>query len=201
MKILFVNGSPRRSGNSDIVVNDLKVVATNLGVIFHEVRLREFTISHCNGCDLCHKQSVECSNNDDFTKELVSLILESDALYLVTPVYQGGVTGLMKDFMDRCEMFRHGRLLSEKLCGGAAIGGYAGGGQELSLMQIQYFSHICAMRYIASWGKTRSHLGGYCVAYDRGEVTKDTDGRTSCENVLVEMVRTFGRLDQKSEKS
>ena len=195
MKILFINGSPRVGGNSDIIAGKLAGVATTLGIDVSEIKLRECKIEHCSGCDLCHKKRGKCSNSDDFSGKLFPQILESDALYMITPVYQGGVTGLMKDFIDRCEMFRHGRLLQGKLCGGAAIGGYHGGGQELTLMQIQYFSHICAMRYIASWGKTRSHLGGYCVAYNRKEVLDDKDGIASCENVLVEMVTMFNCID------
>ncbi len=196
MKVLFVNGSPRVGGNSDVILDSLEKTATRIGVSFISIKLVKHNIKHCNGCDLCHKESGKCSNKDDFSKKLFPKILESDALYLVSPVYQGGVTGLMKDFIDRCEMFRHGRLLKNKLCGGAVVGGYAGGGQELALMQIQYFAHICAMKYVASWGKTRSHLGGHCIAYDRKEVAEDVDGITSCENVLIEMVNAYNCVDR-----
>ena len=191
MKVLLVNGSPRIGGNSDTLVKKLEESASQLDITCSELKLRECYIKHCTGCDLCHKESGKCGNKDDFSKSIFSMILEFQALYLISPVYQGGVTGLMKDFMDRCEMFRHGRLLKNKLCGGAVIGGYAGGGQELTLMQIQYFAHICAMRYIASWGKTRSHLGGHCIAYGRKEVEQDTDGMISCKNVLIEMVNAY----------
>ena len=68
------------------------------------------------------------------------------------------------------------------------IGGYAGGGQELTLMQIQYFTHITAMKYVASWGKTRSHVGGHCIAILKQEIMKNKEGIISCENVIRNMM-------------
>jgi len=153
--------------------------------------LRDLRINPCIGCFLCHTQHGKCSQKDDFLNIIFQKMIDSDAIYLVTPVYQGGVTSIMKNFMDRCEIYREGRLLKGKLCGGTAIGGYPGGGQELSLMQIQYFAHICAMRYVASWGNARSHLGGHCIAYLKGEIKDDKEGIISSKNVLLEMINCY----------
>jgi len=196
MKILFVNGSPRKNGNSDTIVQELIAYCIDNNVDYIDLKLREKQINSCIGCDSCHnKEKRKCSQNDDFTDETFRKVLDCDAIYIVSPVYQGGVTGIMKNFMDRCEMFRKGRLLKNKLCGGTAIGGYAGGGQELTLMQIQYYAHICAMKYIASWGKTRSHLGGHCIAYKKREVKNDNEGIKSSINVLSEMVKAFAQIN------
>lgn len=194
MKIIFVNGSPRCKGNSDTVIQYLERYCMENHIEYNELRLREKSINSCLGCNLCHQKAKQCSHNDDFSNEIFDIILDADAIMIVSPVYQGSVTGIMKNFMDRCEMFRKGRLLKNKLCGGVAIGGYSGGGQELTLMQIQYFAHICAMRYIASWGKVRSHLGGYCVAHEKQEVENDKDGLSSCENVIAEIVNCFSSI-------
>lgn len=189
MKLVIVNGSPRSGGNSDFISSEMQSHCAELNIKASSIVLREKEINFCTGCDICHNPGNKCSIKDQFSEHVFYEILEADALFLVSPVYQGGVTGIMKNFMDRCEMFRNGRLLYGKLCGGAAIGGYPGGGQELTLMQIQYFSHICAMRYVASWGKIRSHLGGHCIAYEKGEVSKDTDGIISCKNVISEIAK------------
>jgi len=194
MKLLLVNGSPRAGGNSDFVQDLLRQTSSNAGLEVREVRLREQIVGACCGCSRCHDGKGVCSMSDDFSSRISALIIESDSLILISPVYQGGVTGRMKNFMDRCEVFRKGRVLKGKLCGGVAIGGYPGGGQELTLMQIQYFAHICAMRYVASWGKQRSHLGGHCIAYERGEVAKDSEGLESAKNVVTELYNLFSSL-------
>lgn len=191
MKLLLVNGSPRIKGNSDAIIDELERYCIVNNIEFSTLRLREKSINPCIGCGSCHKEGRKCPHNDDFSNEIFSAIIETDAILLVSPVYQGGVTGTMKNFMDRCELFRKGRLLKDKMCGGVAIGGYAGGGQELTLMQIQHFAHICAMRYIASWGKIRSHLGGFCIAFEKQEVKKDKEGILSCKNVVLEMLNLF----------
>lgn len=191
MKVLFINGSPRIAGNSDILIEKLIQLASEQTIQATEIKLRDLRINPCIGCALCHTQHGKCSQKDDFLNIVFQKMLDADAVYLVTPVYQGGVTSIMKNFMDRCEIYREGRLLKGKLCGGTAIGGYPGGGQELSLMQIQYFAHICAMCYIASWGNMRSHLGGHCIAYHKGEIKRDKEGIISSKNVLLEMINRY----------
>lgn len=197
MKILFINGSPRVGGNSDFLIQKLTEFCYELGMESEEIKLRGLKIESCLACELCHEQNDSCPHKDDFVRVVFPKLREVEAVFLVSPVYQGGVTGAMKDFMDRCEMFRHGRLLHGKLCGGAAIGGYPGGGQELTLMQIQYFAHICAMRYVASWGKIRSHLGGHCIAFKKQEILNDLDGIDASRNVISEMAE-LGKLIKKN---
>lgn len=188
-KILIVNGSPRKNGNSDYVSAYLKTIFP--ASLFSEWKLRETKIEHCNGCELCSRgEGMVCSKRDGFL-EKAEWLLQFDGFLLISPVYQGGVTAQVKQWMDRCEMFRLGRRLKGKVCGGIAIGGYAGGGQELTLMQIQYFAHIAAMHYAASWGETRSHLGGHCIAGLKQEIIQDQDGLKSCENVVNQMVHSI----------
>lgn len=199
MKVLLINGSPRPGGNSDFVQDMMSQFGLSQEIETKSIKLREYNISPCCGCELCHKTG-DCSAKDDFLGTISALILEAAAMVVITPVYQGGVTGITKNFIDRCEMFRKGRLLRGKLCGGVAIGGYPGGGQELTLMQIQYFAHICAMRYVASWGKERSHLGGHCIAYSKREVEKDRDGLRSAKNVMVELLDLLNSLEKTKMK-
>lgn len=185
-KILVINGSPRLNGNTDYIVNYLKSKFTNIE--FCEWILRDTNIHYCLGCELCHDaNNIVCYNNDDFYFNS-SLILNSESILIISPVYQGGVSGLIKIWMDRCEMFRKGRLLKDKICGGIAVGGYEGGGQESTLIQIQTFAHITCMKYSPSLGSVRSHFGGYCVAYKKGEVKNDDSGLVTCENVIKNMI-------------
>jgi len=192
--IIIINGSPRVDGNSDFLSKRLADFCKDLQIDSRIIALRDHDIKYCSGCDFCHRNANTCSISDGFISRIMPALLDSRGLFLVSPVYQGGVTALMKTFMDRCEVFRKNRLLKGKFCGGAAIGGYPGGGQELTLMQMQYFSHICALTYIPSFGNVRSHLGGHCIAYHKGELEKDVDGIIACQNAISEMATHLKRL-------
>jgi len=190
VKILIINGSPRKGGNSDCIAQH--IISKFPEITFEEWKLRETNISCCIACERCGKKDNEyiCSQKDTFTEKL-KWIADFDAFLFITPVYQGGVTAQTKIWMDRCEAFRLGRKLKDKICGGIVVAGFPGGGQELALMQIQYFAHITAMRYVPSLGNTRSHFGGYCIAGERKEVLSDIDGLKSCENVVSNIVDLY----------
>lgn len=189
MKILIINGSPRKNGNSDSVAK--YIINKFPNVIFSEWKTREENISFCTACEYCgQNMELVCSRKDSFSEKL-NWIASFDAFLFITPVYQGGVTAQTKTWMDRCEAFRLGRKLKNKICGGIVIAGFSGGGQELTLMQIQSFAHITSMQYVPSFGNTRSHLGGYCIAGNKKEVLSDIDGLISCENVVSNMLDLF----------
>jgi len=191
MRILIINGSPRKEGNSDCVAQ--YIINKFPEITFEEWKVRDNPIACCIACERCGlDDKLVCSQKDSFAEKL-EWIAGFDAFLFITPVYQGGVTAQTKIWMDRCEAFRLGRKLKDKICGGLVIAGFPGGGQELTLMQIQHFAHITAMRYVPSFGNTRSHLGGYCIAGERKEVLQDTDGLKCCENVVSNMIDLYNR--------
>lgn len=196
IRLLVINGSPRQKGNSDILIDWLKdQVTSKYGhtVELTDIKIRSLKdLRFCSACNLCHNQKPnDCSLPDDFSSVLKDKLASSDAVLFVSPVYQGSVTAQIKLVMDRCEVFRKGRLLQGKLCGGVAIGGYPGGGQESTLNQIRIFADITGMLYIPSFGKIRSHLGGYCVAFEKGTITEDLEGLQTALNVVSNMVEMF----------
>jgi multimeric flavodoxin WrbA len=187
-QFLIINGSPRKNGNSDYISNYIVDKFNNENIRFQEWTIREDKIDFCLGCEACAKsKKLFCVKQDSFSSK-IDLILDSDGVLIISPVYQGGVTALVKNWMDRCEIFRKERSLGGKLCGAIAIGGYPGGGQELTLMQVQQFALITSMRYIASYGNVRSHFGGYCIAYAKQEISEDEQGLKTCENVVFNMI-------------
>ena len=102
-KILAVVGSPRKSGNTDILVGKIADGAMAKGAVIETIFLRDLDIKECDGCLVCW-QGKKCSKRDDMLG-LYQKITDSDAIIFGTPVYWYGPTALMKAFIDRFVFF------------------------------------------------------------------------------------------------
>lgn len=103
MKVLAVVGSPRRGGNTDILLSKIAEGARAGGAQVEAVHLGGLQVRECDGCHACWRGRV-CSKDDDM-RELYSKIAGSDAIVFGTPVYWYGPTALMKGFIDRFVYF------------------------------------------------------------------------------------------------
>jgi multimeric flavodoxin WrbA len=103
MKVLAVVGSPRRGGNTDVLVSKIVEGATAGGAEVETVHLGELQVRECDGCHACWRRRV-CSKDDDM-RPLYAKIAGSDVIVFGTPVYWYGPTALMKAFIDRFVYF------------------------------------------------------------------------------------------------
>jgi len=102
-KILAVIGSPRKGGNTDILIRELTEAAASKSAQVDTIRLSDLNIRECDGCHLCW-QGRRCAKNDDMV-EIYHEIIANDAIVFGTPVYWYGPTALMKAFIDRFVFF------------------------------------------------------------------------------------------------
>jgi multimeric flavodoxin WrbA len=102
-KILGIIGSPRRNGNTHILVNRVLEGAKSEGSEIDSIFLSDFNIKECDGCHACWK-GLECSKKDDMNG-FYQKIIGSDILVFGTPVYWYGPTAIMKAFIDRFVYF------------------------------------------------------------------------------------------------
>jgi multimeric flavodoxin WrbA len=102
-KVLGVVGSPRRKGNTDILVSTILDGAREEGADTERLFLGDLHIRECDGCHSCWK-GRRCSKKDDMNNVYPKLV-ESDAIIFGTPVYWYGPTALMKCFIDRFVYF------------------------------------------------------------------------------------------------
>lgn len=102
-KILAVVGSPRKGGNTDLLVSRIAEGAWAADAQVEVVRLGELRIRECDGCHACWK-GRPCSKKDDMVG-IYPKIAASDVLVFGTPVYWYGPTALLKVFIDRFVYF------------------------------------------------------------------------------------------------
>lgn len=97
--MLVINGSPRKGGNTETVLNAFVEGAKEAGAEVTVIRLVEIDHKNCKGCNSCHKNGV-CVIRDALTP-VFDQMLQSDILVLASPIYSMSVTAEMKSFIDR----------------------------------------------------------------------------------------------------
>jgi len=105
-KVLGIGGSPRKDGNSDIVLRHILDGAQQAGAATEEVQLREYQFAGCIGCERCRK-AEECTGLKDGMQLIYPKIRQSAGLVVICPVYSYNVTAMMKAFIDRLYCFYH----------------------------------------------------------------------------------------------
>ena len=99
MNILGIEGSPRKDGNTEKLVQEVLAGAREAGGRTEFLKLAELSIDYCQGCGTC-RASGECIVSDDMDR-VVEAIQNSDCIILGSPVYAWQVSGTTKVFMDR----------------------------------------------------------------------------------------------------
>ena len=161
MKILGINTSPRKGQTTRFALEKALESAREFGgdIQTEIIELGGMDIKCCTGCNRCSK-ALDCQVNDDFLSLLPKLTDEDVAGVIIgTPVYMGTMTGLCKDFLDRCVMLRrNGRIWQDKVGGVVAVGAARNGGQELTIQAVQAALMVQNM-VIVSDGPGYCHFG------------------------------------------
>jgi len=103
-KVLAIGASPRKGGNSDVLLKHFCTGVNNAGIETDEIQLRDCQITPCVGCELCRKTG-ECSRFNDDMVALYHKIIAVRGLFLISPVHNYNITAWMKGFIDRLYCF------------------------------------------------------------------------------------------------
>lgn len=101
MKVLMVNGSPKKQG---VTKKSLLVVAERLeaaGVEVEWFELGNKPVRGCIGCGGCGKNGGRCVFADDGANDLIEAILAADGVIVGSPVYFAGANGALLALLDR----------------------------------------------------------------------------------------------------
>lgn len=124
-KLLGIVCSPRKFGNSELLVKELYQQLTGDWKL-NLVRLPELDIRPCKACYQCLFGELRCIQDDDFVMVLEALI-ECDAYVVAAPTYLLGPNASLKRFLDRgLAFYAHLDKLWGKPAAGVAIAGIEG---------------------------------------------------------------------------
>ncbi|WP_310599807.1 flavodoxin family protein [Desulfobulbus sp.] len=102
MNILLFNGSPRKRGNTDLLLERIEAVIHRSGYKAEQIDLPRLDIHPCTGCGHCETEGV-CIFKDDMTP-LYDKIEAAHRIVIGSPIYFFGVTAQAKAFIDRCQV-------------------------------------------------------------------------------------------------
>jgi multimeric flavodoxin WrbA len=102
-KVLGLVGSPRKGGNTHILVSQILRGAREMGARTELIYLGNLRIKECDGCHSCWETRT-CIINDGM-KGIYKKLMESDCIVLASPLYWFGPTVAMKAFIDRLVYF------------------------------------------------------------------------------------------------
>lgn len=102
--VLGIGGSPRKNGNSDVLLQHIVKGVEADGIRADSVHLRDLDFKGCIGCERCRTDKI-CTGLHDGMSLLYPGIVESRGLALVCPTHNYNVTAWMKAFIDRLYCF------------------------------------------------------------------------------------------------
>jgi multimeric flavodoxin WrbA len=103
MKVLGIFGSPRRGGNTEILLEEALKGAEKEGAKVDRLYLSDFTLTPCKECHGCDRTG-NCVILDDM-QNVYPRLLESDVVIFASPIFFYGVTAWAKALIDRCQAF------------------------------------------------------------------------------------------------
>lgn len=180
--ILAISGSPRKNGNTEILINAALEPLAEEGNKIDKFFLSEKTVAPCLACDVCKDDGV-CVIEDDMQGFLETLVL-CDAVIVGSPVYNRNITAQLLALFNRLHSITHRRPFKDKICFGGAIAvGGSPNSQGITLNVIHNFLlslGICCVPAVLN--------GVSVVAREKGEVLGKPkslqDARVLGKNIL-----------------
>lgn len=99
MKIFALNGSFRKEGNTDIIIEKILAGGAAQGAEIEKVFVDDLEINSCQGCLECRAEGI--CRQQDHLHEVVSKLEEADTIIVGSPIYGNYMTGQLKILFDR----------------------------------------------------------------------------------------------------
>lgn len=133
MKVLLINGSPRKEGNTSVALKEFAKQLANNGIESEMVWIGTKPIRGCVACNSCHDN--RCSFNEDITNSIISKMEECDGLVIGSPVYYGQPAGPVCCLQQRM-MYAGSSVMANKPAAGICVcrrGGATAAFQSLNM--------------------------------------------------------------------
>lgn len=180
MKVLIINGSPHRDGNTAIAINELKKVFAEEDILVENIEIGVKRVSGCLACPVCSPLG-RCVV-EDLVNETAIKFKEADGLIIASPVYYASPSGTLISLLDR--LF-HSAKFDKRLKVGASVAVARRGGCSTTFDVLNKYFTISGMPVVSSqyWNSVHG-----CAP---GEAAQDEEGlqtmRTLAKNMIFLM--------------
>ena len=111
MKILGIHGSPRKNGNSDLLLDRCLEGARSKGAEVESLRASQLKIRGCLACDKC-RETGQCVVKDDMQK-VYPLLAWAERIVMASPIFFYGLPAQLKALVDRAQACWSKRMLDK----------------------------------------------------------------------------------------
>ena len=174
MKVLILNGSPRKNGNTALALEQMESVFEAEGIEVERVNIGTADIRGCIACGACAKKGA-CAF-DDLVNEVAPKLEEADGLVLASPVYYASANGSLISLLDRLFYSTH---FDKTMKVGASVVVARRGGCSATFDELNKYFTISGMPVASSryWNNVHGAAPG--------EAAEDAEG--------LQVVRTLAR--------
>nr|WP_319570970.1 flavodoxin family protein [uncultured Draconibacterium sp.] len=192
MKVVAINGSPRRNGNTSILIEETFKIFRSEEIETEVIQLGNKPVHGCTACGKCREiQDRKCHIKNDLLNLCIEKMIEADGIILGTPVYFADVSTEIKALMDVAGYVTrgNGHLLKRKV--GAGLISVRRGGALPTFDAMNRFFLINQMIVPGS------SYWNFAFGKNQGDVLQDEEGintiRTLAENMswLMKKVATY----------
>lgn len=177
MKVLLINGSPHRDGNTSRALREVAVSLEKEGIETVEEWIGTQAVQGCIGCYKCVELG-RCVFHDELYERLLGLLPDIDGLVIGSPTYYAGPNGSLCALLDRL-FYSAGKYLKYKP--GASVAVARRGGASTTFDRLNKYFTILSMPVVSSqyWN----------MAYGRipGEVAEDGEGMQTMRTLGINM--------------
>ncbi len=189
MKVLIINGSPRKDGNTSIAIREMEKIFAESGVEFETMQIGDQDIRGCKACGACKKLG-RCIFNDA-VNEAAPKFEEADGLVIASPVYYASANGTLISFMDR--LFQSAPI-DKTMKVGASIAVARRGGCSATFDELNKYFTIAGMPVASSQYWNSVHGGA------KGDAEQDLEGLQTMRTLARNMVFLMRSIELGKEK-
>ncbi len=176
MKVLMINGSPRKDSNTGLALAEMERVFHANGVETEILQIGGLDIRGCLGCGYCYKNG-QCAV-DDLVNEVARKLADCDGLVVGSPVYYAAANGTLVSFLDRLFYSYPGDLTMKV---GASVAVARRGGCSATFDQLNKYFTISGMPVASSqyWNSVHGRRVG--------EAEQDAEGMQTMRTLAKNM--------------
>ena len=198
MKVLIINGSPRKGGNTAIAVAEIAKILKQeqIEVIDYQIGVKD--IRGCTACNYC-RLNGQCVFNDE-VRELASIFEQVDGVVIASPGYFASANGSLISLLDR--LF-YSTSFDKSMKVGASVAVARRGGCSATFDQLNKYFTICGMPVVSSqyWNSVHGHTPGQAEQDLEGLQTMRTLARNMAFLIKsIALGKAHFGLPQKEEK-
>jgi multimeric flavodoxin WrbA len=171
MKVVAFNGSPRRGGNTGILIREVLKVLEGKGIKTEIIEVGGQKVNGCIACMKCRKKADgKCHQKNDFLNKCIKKMVKADGIIIGSPTYFADLTSETKALIDVAGYALRGAGNPLKRKVGAAVVAVRRAGAIHTFDSINHFFLINEMIIPGS------SYWNIAIGREKGEVAKDEEG-------------------------